>query len=51
MYQDQPIGVIQILNKQQGDFTETDAALVSVLGHVAGLALAELAARAKTAAE
>jgi len=51
MYRDRPIGVIQILNKQQGDFSETDVALVSILGQVAGLALAELAVRARAAAE
>jgi adenylate cyclase len=51
MYQDQPIGVIQILNKQQGDFSETDVVLVSVLGQVAGLALAELALRTRARAE
>ena len=51
MYQSRPIGVIQILNKQQGDFSETDVALVSVLGQVAGLALAELAARTQGKAD
>jgi GAF domain-containing protein len=47
MYRDRPIGVIQILNKQHGDFSETDVTLVSILGQVAGLALAELVLRAK----
>jgi GAF domain-containing protein len=41
---DTPLGVIQILNKPN-NFTETDATLASVLGHVAALALKEMDAR------
>lgn len=42
---DTRLGVIQILNKPNNNFTETDATLVSVLGHVAALALKEMDAR------
>jgi GAF domain-containing protein len=44
---DEPIGVIQILNKKNNNFTETDAVLASVLGHVAAMALEEMNVRAK----
>ena len=50
MSQEKPIGVIQILNKQHGDFSETDALLVSVLGHGAGLVLTEMEMRTQTGA-
>lgn len=45
MKEDKPIGVIQILNKQQGEFSDTDAVLASVMGQVAALALAEMEIR------
>ncbi len=46
-YQDEPMGVIQILNKKNNNFTETDITLTSILGHVAGLALGEMNARSQ----
>ncbi|MEW5960535.1 MAG: GAF domain-containing protein, partial [Chloroflexota bacterium] len=42
-----PLGVIQILNKKNNNFTDTDAILASVLGHVAALALTEMNARSQ----
>jgi len=40
-----PLGVIQILNKHNNNFTETDATLAAVLGHVIALALKEMDGR------
>lgn len=41
--QDKLVGVIQLVNKQNGDeFTEADVALLSILGHVAATALEQI---------
>jgi len=40
-----PLGVIQILNKHNNNFTEPDATLAAVLGHVIALALKEMDGR------
>jgi GAF domain-containing protein len=43
---DKLIGVIEVINKQDGDpFNEFDADLLAILGHVAAIALDELHAR------
>lgn len=47
MSRNKPIGVIQILNKQHGDFTQTDALLVSVLSHAAALVFAKMAVQSQ----
>lgn len=47
MSHNKPIGVIQILNKQHGDFTQTDALLVSVLSHAAALVFAKMAVQSQ----
>lgn len=41
-YREEPLGVIQLLNKREGGFTESDVTLVSVLAHIAGMALAAM---------
>jgi GAF domain-containing protein len=35
----EPIGVVELINKEHDDFTEADATLVSILGHIAAIAL------------
>ena len=45
MKHDKPIGVIQILNKHDNNFTETDTVLASVLGHIAAVVLEEMNTR------
>ena len=47
MKQDRPIGVIQILNKKTGSFTDTDLTLASVLADVAAIALIEIKSRSE----
>jgi GAF domain-containing protein len=43
---DKLVGVIELLNKRAGDgFSEADATLLSILGYVAAIALAELEVR------
>lgn len=39
------IGVIELLNKKEGEFLETDATLLLILGQVAAIALEEMQAR------
>jgi GAF domain-containing protein len=46
MIRDKLIGVIQLINKQNGDkFADADIALLSILGHVAATALEDINVR------
>jgi GAF domain-containing protein len=49
MARDKVVGVIQLINKENGNqFSEADVALLSVLGHVAAVALEQINLRLET---